>query len=115
MTIARSLSVTHPFEHEGVAYDLRTLPNRILLALPGLDEQAQIELLVRAGIANWKGLKHASGEEVPCEQGSAAIGGVTMEKALTMEGFDQMPFTHIPVVSQEIIRVNQLSDDDVKN
>lgn len=115
MAISRSLTDVHAFEHDGVTYQLRTLPHRIMLAAPGLPGHEQLELTVRAGVAGATGLVQSDGAPAALTMGPLEIGGVKVKEGLTEDGYNALPFDHIPAIATAVLRVNKLTEEQAGN
>ena len=115
MVVARSLSEITSWEHSGTQFMLRPLPHRIMLRLANLESTDQVELLIRAGIAGWSNLVQADGTVVSAKLKSALISHIEVKDALTPESLDCIPFQLIGELSSQILKANQLGEEDAKN
>jgi len=79
-----------------------------------LDEAEQVELLIRAGLSGWKNLQHG-GASVDATHEKATIGGVVIDNALSLESFDALPLQTLTKLSHEILRVNQVTEEQAGN
>lgn len=110
MVVARSLSDVQEWEHSGTTFLLRQLPHRCMLRLERMEREEQLELLVRAGCVGWRNMQGAD-----ATLADDTISGVRVTQALTLESYDALPLQVIGELSVQILRANQLSDDDAGN
>jgi len=114
MVIARSLSECVEYIDTNTTFYIRPLRHRVMLRMHELDDADQVELLIRAGISGWKNMQH-NGVPIDSAHETASIGGIEVLNALSLESFDALPLTIITKLSHEILRVNQVTEEQAGN
>jgi len=115
MVVARSLTDVVDHEVDGARFQLRMLPHRVMLRIGDLTGSQQVELIIRAGIAGWSGIKLSNGSELKSETATELMEGVTIKDALTLDCFEALPFTMLGDLSTSILAANSLLNDEVGN
>lgn len=122
MVIARSVTETFSVVLESdkeserpTTFRIRALPHRVMLALPGLSPKEQVELIVRAGVADWENLVDGAGAPVPARRADQAqnLFGVEVDKPLSLESLDALPLFVVTELSEAVLEQNKLTQEKV--